>query len=96
MRGSAASRQGSTRLSIRATRSQKRLFEAVASRQKVTLTDFILQSASSRAEEILAEQRRFALPPARWKAFLAALDRPVRPKPRLRRLLSEPTVLERR
>lgn len=94
--GPAAGPRRVTRLNLRATRSQKRLFEAVASRQNVTVTDFILESASHRAEEILADQRGFALPPERWKAFLAALDRPVRSKPRLRRLLSEPSVLERR
>lgn len=83
-------------MSLRATLSQKRLFQAVASRQNVTLTDFVLESASCRAEEILSEQGRFSLSSARWKAFLAALDRPVRSKPGLRRLLLEPTVLERR
>ncbi|MBI3547560.1 MAG: DUF1778 domain-containing protein [Elusimicrobia bacterium] len=35
------------------------------------------------------------LSPVRWKAFVSALDRPIRLKPRLRRLLTEPSVLER-
>jgi uncharacterized protein (DUF1778 family) len=29
-----------------------------------------------------------------WEAFVAALDRPVQLKPRLRRLFKEPSVLE--
>ena len=96
MADSTARPRRTTRLNLRATEKQKRLFEAVAARQDVTVTDFILESASLRAEQILAEERHFVLPPARWKAFLAALDRPARRNPRLRRLLSEPSVLERR
>jgi uncharacterized protein (DUF1778 family) len=33
--------------------------------------------------------------PGQWKAFVAALERPAQVKPRLRRLFSEPSVLER-
>jgi uncharacterized protein (DUF1778 family) len=83
------------RLNLRATRSEKRLLEIVADREDVTVSEFVLESACTRAESILAEERHFALPPDRWKAFVSALDRPVRPKPRLRKLLSEPSVLER-
>jgi uncharacterized protein (DUF1778 family) len=60
-----------------------------------SLTDFILQSACSEAEQGLADQRRFSLNPEQWSAFVAALDRPIQPKPRLRRLFSEPSVLEK-
>jgi uncharacterized protein (DUF1778 family) len=42
----------------------------------------------------LAEQREFALPPAQWEAFLAALDRPTKFNPALHRLLTEPSVIE--
>ncbi len=85
----------SKRLSLRTTQKEKYLFETVASRQGLTVSEFVIESACVRAEGILAEERHFALPPDRWKAFVAALDRPVRPKPRLRKLLSEPSVLER-
>jgi len=84
-----------SRLSLRATERQKTLFETVASRRGVTVTEFVLESAQNRAEEILADERHFVVPPERWKAFVAALDRPVRAKPRLRRLLREASVLER-
>jgi uncharacterized protein (DUF1778 family) len=85
-----------SRLNLRATERQKRLFETAASRRGVTVTEFVLESAQNRAEEILAEERHFVLPPERWKAFVAALDRPRRSKPRLRRLLREPSLLERK
>ena len=85
-----------SRLSLRATARQKRLFETAASRRGVTVTEFVLQSAENRAEEILADERHFALSPEDWKSFARALDRAARPKPRLGRLLREASVLERK
>ena len=85
-----------SRLNLRATASQKRLFESAAARRGVTVTDFVLESAQRRAEEIVADERHFVLPATRWRAFVAALERPVRSKPRLRRLLHEASVLDRR
>jgi uncharacterized protein (DUF1778 family) len=58
------------------------------------LTDFVIRSACAEAENSLADQRHFSLNVEQWDAFTAALDRPVQPKPRLRRLLSEPSILE--
>lgn len=83
------------RLNIRATKTEKKLLETAAARQDTTVSDFVLESACSRAEDILTEGRNFELPPHRWKAFVSALDRPVRLKPRLKRLLTERTVLDR-
>lgn len=91
----AARPKRTNRLNIRATRAEKKLLETAAAREATTVSDFVLDSACTRAEDILAQTRHFELPPARWKAFVAALDRPVRPKPRLRKLLSEPGVLDR-
>jgi uncharacterized protein (DUF1778 family) len=41
-------------------------------------------------DETLADRRTFTLGPAQWKAFIAALDAPPRPLPRLERLMKEP------
>lgn len=60
-----------------------------------SLTEFIVRCACSEAEQTLADQRRFSLDANQWNAFVAALDRPIQAKPRLRRLFSEPSVLER-
>ena len=60
-----------------------------------SLTDFVIRSACSEAEQALAEQRGFLLNTEQWNAFVAALDRPVQVKPRLRRLFTEPSVLEK-
>lgn len=82
------------RFNLRASPAQERLIRAVADRRGVSVTDFILQSACSRAEEVLAEQRHFNLGPEPWKKFMRALDRPPRVKPGLARLLAERTVTE--
>lgn len=80
------------RLNIRATKAEKKLLETAAARQATTVSDFVLESACTKAEDVLSEERHFALPPDRWKAFTAALDRPAQAKPALRKLFSEPSA----
>jgi uncharacterized protein (DUF1778 family) len=60
---------------------------AVAQR---SVSEFVLESALARADETLADRRTFGLTATEWKAFIAALDAPPRPLPRLERLLKEP------
>jgi uncharacterized protein (DUF1778 family) len=67
-----------------------------AERQGVNVTEFIQGSARDKAEQALADQTRFVLGEKQWKAFLAALDRPAKDKPRLRRLFQEQHVARRR
>ena len=52
----------------------------------MNVTDFILRSACEKAEQTPGEATRFVMDEKQWKAFLAALDRPVIDKPRLQRL----------
>lgn len=54
------------------------------------MSEFVLESALARADAALAERRTFGLDADQWKAFMAALDAPPRPLPRLERLLKEP------
>jgi uncharacterized protein (DUF1778 family) len=54
------------------------------------MSDFVMESALARAEDTLAERRTFSLGAEKWATFLAALDAPVRPLPRLQALLSDP------
>jgi len=86
------------RINLRATTPQETLIRAGAKVRGVNMTDFILESACNRAEQIIADQTTFTLSPQQWKAFAEALDRPpmLHPKPRLKRLLSEPSVAESR
>jgi uncharacterized protein (DUF1778 family) len=72
---------------LRATVSEETFIKAAAERQGVR--------ACEKAERTLADQTRFVLDDKQWKAFTAALDRPARSKPRLRRLFAEPHVAQR-
>jgi uncharacterized protein (DUF1778 family) len=84
------------RFQLRATASEEALIKIAAERQGVNVTDFIMRSAREKAEQALSDQTRFVLDAKQWKAFLAALDRPARNKPRLRRLFRETHVAKRR
>jgi uncharacterized protein (DUF1778 family) len=55
----------------------------------------VLESALARAAETLPDRQRFGLDAKRWAEFQAALDRPATAAPRLKRLLTKPSVFER-
>lgn len=84
------------RINLRATSVQESLIRIAAEKRGLSLTDFVLESACARAEETIADQVHFVLSPKQWKEFTAALDRPASVKPRLRKLLTEPSILEKR
>ena len=85
----------SEKLDLRLTPDAKRMLSAAARAARRSVSDFVLESALARAQETLPDRQHFGLDAARWEAFLAALDAPARPLPRLRRLLSERSVFER-
>lgn len=93
---SATRRTRSERLNLRATKKQARLIRLGAEETHSNVSNFILESACLRAEQALASKQHFEMDPADWTEFMSALDRPVQQKPNLRRLLSEPSILERR
>ena len=80
----------SEKLRLRLTRNARRTLQAAAVASHCSIIEFVLDSALARAEEALAGRRTFGLNAAQWKVFLAALDAPPRPLPRLERLLKEP------
>jgi uncharacterized protein (DUF1778 family) len=80
----------SEKLDLRLTGNAKRALQAAAAACHRSVSEFVLESALTRADETLADRRSFNLNPTQWKAFLAALDAPPRPLPRLERLLKEP------
>jgi uncharacterized protein (DUF1778 family) len=85
----------SEKLDLRLTPEAKRVLNAAAQATRRSVSDFVLESALARAEETLPDRQRFGLDAERWNAFLAALEAPPRPMPRLQRLLTEPSVFER-
>ena len=78
------------KLDLRLTREAKRALQAAAAVVHRSVSEFVLESALSRADEALASRRTFGLNAGQWKAFMEALDAPPRPLPRLERLLKEP------
>ena len=83
------------KLDLRLTRHAKRTLQAAAAAAHRSVSEFVLESALSRADETLADRRTFTINSAQWKAFLAALDSPPRPLPNLERLLKEPGFFDR-
>jgi uncharacterized protein (DUF1778 family) len=92
----AASARRSEKLDLRLTAEAKRTLSLAAGAQGRSVSEFVLESALARAEEVLPDRTHFVLNAEQWEKFLAALDAPPRPRPRLKRLLTEPSVLERR
>jgi uncharacterized protein (DUF1778 family) len=84
----------SEKLNLQLTRDAKRTLQAAAAVSHRSVSEFVLESALARADEVLAGRRSFTLSAAQWKAFVRALDAPPRPLPRLERLLKEPGFLE--
>ena len=80
----------SEKLDLRLSSSDKRTLEAAASVSSRSVSDFVRESALSRADEMLADRRTFVLSKPKWCEFQAALDAPTRSLPRMQRLLTEP------
>jgi len=93
---SATRRTRSERLNVRATKKQARLIRLGARETQSNISNFILESACLRAQHALASKQRFELDAKAWAEFMAALDKPPQKKPNLRKLLSEPSILESR
>lgn len=78
------------KLDVRISRSAKAKLQAAATALHRSMSDFVMESALSKAEEMLAERRIFVLDEEKWAAFQVALDAPVRSLPRLKALLEKP------
>ena len=84
----------SEKLILRLTPEHKQMLQDAAAAVQLSVSDFVLESALARAEEILADRRYFDLNAEQWEAFLMALDAPPRELPRIKRPFSEPGVFE--
>lgn len=82
------------KIDLRLTAQAKRALQSAAEATHKTLSDFVLESALARADSVLAERQVFRLDAERWTAFLTALDAPPKPRPRLARLLNEPSIVD--
>jgi uncharacterized protein (DUF1778 family) len=85
----------SEKLDLRLTPDNKSLLQTAALALHRSVSEFVLESALSRARETLPDRQHFGLNAERWAAFVNALDAPVRQLPRASRLLAEPSVFDR-
>jgi uncharacterized protein (DUF1778 family) len=84
------------KLDLRLTPSAKRVLQSAAAAARLSVSEFVLESALARAEETLPDRHRFGLDAEHWAAFQAALDAPPRRNSPLKKLLQTPSVFERR
>jgi uncharacterized protein (DUF1778 family) len=85
----------SERIELRLTPTSKRILQEAATAAHTDLSEFVLQSSLTEAEIALSMRARFVLNAEDWNRFVELLDRPVTEDPALRRLLTEPSALER-
>ena len=88
-----ATQSKSERIDVRASAPVKQLLQAAARASHKNVSEFLLEAGIVAANQTLADLRRFELAPGKWEAFQAALDRPVKAKPRLIKLLTRPGLL---
>jgi len=82
-------------INLRASAQLRDLVDLAASILGQNRTEFMLESARRRAEDVLLDQRLFTLDVERYKAFLNLLDEPPRPTKELRKLLSKKAPWEK-
>jgi uncharacterized protein (DUF1778 family) len=83
-----------TKVQLRMRTEQKEVIAKAARLRQTTLSNFLLEHAYSAAQQVLAEQAHFVLPPERWQAFCEALDAPPREIPALKKLLTEASIFD--
>jgi uncharacterized protein (DUF1778 family) len=82
------------RIDVRASTLIKQMLQDAARASHKNVSEFLLDAGVTAAAQTLADRRQFVLDETQWQAFQEALDRPVQNKPRLKRLLGEPGVLD--
>ena len=90
-----SARRKESRLNLRTSAQQNTLIRKAAASLGKNVTEFLLDAGLAAAAETLSDRRHFVLDETRWKAFLKALDRPAVERPRLKKLLTTPSVIER-
>ena len=86
-------RSKSERIDVRASTPVKQLLQEAARASHKNVSEFLLEAGIVAANQTLADRLRFELTQDQWDAFQAALDRPVKAKPKLKKLLRDPGLL---
>ena len=79
---------------MRVSAAQRDLLAEASRTASTTLSDFILDAATTRAEDVLADRQLFSLDDHAFSAFVELLDRPVTDIPGLREGLAAPSPFE--
>lgn len=82
------------RWSLRVTPAQDAVVRRVLETTGESLNEYVVRHAVQAAEIDLVDRRVFAVDDAAWREFEALLDRPPLHKPKLEKLLTNPSVLE--
>lgn len=75
-------------INLRASQKQKALIDQAAEALGRSRSDFMLDTVCREAEAILLDRRYFVLSEDVFRRFSAALDKPPKDNPKLRRLLA--------
>nr|WP_228350121.1 DUF1778 domain-containing protein [Flagellatimonas centrodinii] len=75
-------------INLRARPQQRELIDQAAEKLGKTRSDFMLETACNRAQEVLLDQVFFRLDADRYREFTELLDAPARPNKGLERLMS--------
>jgi uncharacterized protein (DUF1778 family) len=82
------------RLNLRLTAVQDAILRRAAEARGEPVSDYVLRHAVEAAETDLADRRVFMLEDKAWRRLQQTLDGQPRPVPKLRRLLTEPSILD--
>ncbi len=82
-------------MTFRTSPAERRLIKKAAKARKFdNESAYVRDRLMTQVQMDLTERTEFEIAPEKMKQFLAALDRPVTSKPRLKKLLSEKSALE--
>ena len=84
----------SERIDVRASIAVKQLLQEAARACHKNVSEFLLEAGIMAANQALANRRHFGLDNAQWEMFRQALDRPVKSKPRLKKMLTQPGIMD--
>ncbi|WP_276639927.1 DUF1778 domain-containing protein [Siccibacter turicensis] len=77
--------QKNQRIDLRLSMEDKSMIEEAAAMTNQTVTQFMLNSASERAAEIIEQHRRIVLNDASWEQVMDAISNPPMPVAKLKR-----------
>jgi uncharacterized protein (DUF1778 family) len=85
----------STVINLRTPAAQRELIDRAAQLQGKSRTEFMLEAARERAQQVLLDQTIFSVTPKQHKAFVAMMSAPLAENAALQRLLGKSSPWEK-